>query len=109
MQKQLGGPPDVAIALNAGLGTPHYEWARALTALAKSQTPFVFTDYTEFSIEAGVMLIKSLESELKARMKVTIPSSLNPFRQPLRWPEAANACFTIPWLSNGFLCGVNTT
>ena len=102
MQTRLGGPPDVAIALNAGLGTPHYRWQRALRVLAKNSTPFLFTDYNEYSVQVGVNLVERLG------MKVTIPTTLNPFRQPMRWPEASDKCWTIPWISNGFLCGANT-
>ena len=102
VQRTLGGAPHVAVALNAGLATPRYKWQTALRTLAEHRTPFAFTDYTEYGIYAGTTLLDALG------MPITMPSAPNPFCQPLRWPDASNACFTMPWISNGFLCACNT-
>jgi len=100
------GVPDVAVALNAGLGQPEYEWRSALAALARTNTPFVYTDYTEFGVDVGQNLINA--SYHKEGMRVTLPAALNPFRQPLRWPDAHGGCFTVPWLANGFFSAAGT-
>jgi hypothetical protein len=95
------GGPDVAIALNAGLAAPGYNWSPSLQMMQRKGTPFYFTDYSEYSAEKAV-------SFAEARgMKVTTPVSCNPFRAPLRQGLVAGGSVGFPWVSNGFLAGFN--
>ena len=44
VQEALEAPPDLVVALNAGLAVPNYEWAPTLRRLAGGSVPFFFTD-----------------------------------------------------------------
>lgn len=96
------GRPDVAVALNAGLGAEQYEWGAAIDALEAHRTPFVVSGYTENELLIGTM------GTVGGKLDLTMPIHLNPFRQPLRWPEATGKSMAVPWVCNGFLCGFNT-
>lgn len=95
-------PPDVAVALNAGLAVPNYNWGPTLLQLGHAATPFFFTDYSEYSAERGVAFA------LQHGMTLTDPVSLNPFRAPLRQGLVNGGSVGFPWLSNGFIAGFNT-
>ena len=97
------GKPDVAVALNAGLGAGGYGWAPTLSLLSKRKTPFYFTDYSEYSMAHA--LAKAAMSGLS---EPTMQTDLNPFRAPCRQPMVAGGAVGFPWLSNGFLAGFNT-
>ena len=97
------GPPHCAIALNAGLGTREYDWTSAIDALGDARTPFVVTDYYETGLCIGAQ-----PAVAGAKLELTYPVGLNPFRQPLVWPEATRRSTALPWMCNGFICGFNT-
>ena len=92
--------PDVAIALNAGLAVPSYEWAPTLRRLG--MTPFFFTDYSEYSAERGAAFAQ------RHGMRLSVPVRLNPFRMPLRQGLVNGGSVGFPWVSNGFVAGFNT-
>lgn len=95
-------PPDVAIALNAGLAAREYHWSPSLTLLQRRKTPFFFTDYSEYSLEKGVARAEA------HGLGLTQPPTLNPFRAPLRQPLVNHGSIGFPWVSNGFLAGFNS-
>ena len=97
------GQPDVAVALNAGLGA-YMEWSMALGTIMTRKIPFVFSDYTENGIELSRPIIAAMGGAF------SMPITLNPFREPLRWPQlnAEGGSWAGPWMTNGFLCAVNT-
>lgn len=97
------GAPHCAIALNAGLGTTEYHWNDAIDALADARTPFIATDYYETGLWVG-----SQPSVAGGKLEPTHPIELNPFRQPMVWPESTGRQTALPWMCNGFLCGFNT-
>ena len=100
---RLGGPPDVAVALNAGFATPQYSWQEAIAALRPTRTPLVFTDYTEHMLERARQLLAAL-----GHPSLSWEPSLNPFRQPMQLPRPNAGATALPFVSNGFIAGVNT-
>ena len=98
-------PPDVAIALNAGLAVTGYaeRWPDTLRCLAARRTPFVFSDYSEQSVEKGLAFARQ-----KASLAPSLGVRLNPFRAPMRLPRVDGGCVGFPTLSNGFLAACNT-
>ena len=80
------GTPHCAIALNAGLGVVTYRWADAIEILSAARTPFIVTDYYEAGLWIGCQL-----PAVKRSLELTYPITLNPFRQPLVWPEASKS------------------
>jgi hypothetical protein len=97
------GTPNCAIALNAGLGVVTYRWADAIEILSAARTPFIVTDYYEAGLWIGCQL-----PAVKRSLELTYPITLNPFRQPLVWPEATGRATSMPWMCNGFICGFHT-
>ena len=97
------GTPHCAIALNAGLGVVTYRWADAIEILSAARTPFIVTDYYEAGLWIGCQL-----PAVKRSLELTYPITLNPFRQPLVWPEATGRATSMPWMCNGFICGFHT-
>ena len=74
------GQPDVAVALNAGLGA-YMEWSMALGTIMTRKIPFVFSDYTENGVELSRSIVAAMGGAF------SMPITLNPFREPLRWPQ----------------------
>ena len=100
VQAALEAPPDLVVALNAGLAVPNYEWAPTLRRLAGGPAPFFFTDYSEYSAEKGVA--RAREHGFGAP---SVGVDLNPFRAPLLQPRVMGGAVGFPWLSNGFVAG----
>ena len=100
------GVPDVAVAPNAGLAVAGYSdrWPETVRHIQQRAIPFIFTDYSEQSIEKGLRLAAD-----RFGMQPSIGLSLNPFRGPLRLPLVRGGAVGFPTLSNGFLAGFNTT
>eukprot|EP00966_Prymnesium_polylepis_P204193 4730107-Prymnesium_polylepis.1 len=92
-------PADVAVALNAGLAVPNYNWPPTLRALQRAGTPFYFTDYSEYSAE------KAAAVAVAHGMVPSGPIRLNPFRAPLRHGLVNGGSVGFPWVSNGFIAG----
>ena len=97
--------PDVAFAPNAGLAVEGYaeRWPATLLYVAAERIPFVWTDYSEQSVDKGL--------RFAARCAKLAPSggvSLNPFRQPLRQPRVCGGSVGLPTLANGFLAAFHT-
>ena len=112
--------PDLAIAPNAGLAIGGYRdrWPPTLRYLEKKQIPFLFSDYSEQSIEKGLAVARVV-SETLARVqgKEGLPAALggakgpstgvliNPFRAPMRLPRVDDGSVGHPTISNGwFAC-----
>lgn len=113
-------PPDLAIAPNAGLAVSGYKerWPPTLRHLERKGIPFLFSDYSEQSIEKGLALARVV-SETLARVqgKEGLPAALggpsgpstevvlNPFRAPMRLPRVDGGSVGHPTVSNGwFAC-----
>jgi hypothetical protein len=90
------GQPDVAVALNAGLGA-YMEWSMALGTIITRKIPFVFSDYTENGVELSRPIVAAMGGAF------SMPITLNPFREPLRWPQlnAEGGSWAGPWMTNG--------
>ena len=119
--------PDLAVAPNAGLAVAGYEerWPETLRHLREHRIPFVFTDYSEQSVEKGLarasveMGLAAVEKGLAAGKTVAPVASepagpderavsLNPFRMPLREPLVRGGAVGFPTVSNGFLASLHT-
>ena len=94
--------PDVAIAPNAGLSVVGYgdRWPETLRYIHDSCIPFVFTDYSEQSVEKGLALaanrfgmVPSSGSTTPGGDAASTGVILNPFRMPLR----SRWCAAAPW------------
>ena len=79
-------------------------WVQAPSlAPQEYEIPFVFTDYSEQSLEKGLALAADL-----AGMSPSLPVALNPFRAPLRLPLVRGGAVGFPTLSNGFVAAFYT-
>ena len=97
--------PDLAVAPNAGLAIEGYgdRWPLTLRHLAERNIPFVFTDYSEQSMEKGL----AFAARRCAMPPPTIGVTLNPFRAPMRLPMVHGGSVGFPTLSNGFYAAFN--
>ena len=109
--------PDVAIAPNAGLSVVGYgdRWPETLRYIHDSCIPFVFTDYSEQSVEKGLALaanrfgmVPSSGSSTPGGDAASTGVILNPFRMPLREPLVRGGAVGFPTVSNGFLAAFHT-
>ena len=98
--------PDVVVALNAGLAVAGYNerWPETLLHLQRLGAPFVFTDYSAQSIDKGLRFGEQHGGVDAATLS---PTSLNPFRAPMRLPRVDGGAVGFPTLSNGFIGGWN--
>jgi len=110
--------PDLAIAPNAGLAVAGYKdrWPPTLRHVEKRTIPFLFSDYSEQSIEKGLAVVRVV-SETLARVTGAQPESsmqpssrvvLNPFRAPMRLPRVNGGSVGHPTISNGWFACFNT-
>ena len=115
-----GAPPaDLVVALNAGLAS-YAAWRPTTALLLRARVPFIFTDYSENGVELALRdcllgaasdWSGSNSDAIPAGIKgvsgdsTDLPTSLNPFRQPLRWPLLNEGKMRLPWMSNGFIAG----
>ena len=115
--------PDLAIAPNAGLAVSGYRerWPPTLRHIERKGIPFLFSDYSEQSIEKGLATARVV-SETLARVqgKEGLPAALggamepstgvllNPFRAPMRLPRVDDGSVGHPTLSNGWFACFNT-
>jgi hypothetical protein len=99
--------PDVAIAPNAGLSVIGYadRWPETLRYIHEKRIPFVFTDYSEQSVEKGLALAAAKFGMAPSSTGGVV---LNPFRMPLREPLVRGGAVGFPTVSNGFLAAFHT-
>ena len=98
--------PDLAVAPNAGLSIEGYadRWPPTLYHIQQRRIPFLFTDYSEQSVEKAIAF-----AERRCGLTPSIGVTLNPFRQPLRLPCVNGGSVGHPTLSNGFYAAFNLT
>ena len=97
------GTPDVAIALNSGI-FEYDAWHPTIALLDAAAVPFYFTDYSECGLLAASVALQEVHA-----LSLSLPPTLNPFRQPMQ--RAQIACdfgLDVPWVSNGFIAAVNS-
>ncbi len=93
-------PADLAVACNSGIF--EYEtWQPAIGQLADAGVPFVFTDYSEGGLLAASIAIREAHG-----LELSVPPSLNPFRQPFDRRLLFDRGCAIPWMSNGYLAAL---
>jgi len=92
---------DLVIGLNAGLAASGYNWGPTIELIQRRGVPLCITDYSEYSAERAAAFA------VKHGMKLSLPVTLNPFRAPLRQPLVGGGTVRFPWISNGFLAGLN--
>ena len=103
--------PDLAVAPNAGFAVAGYadRWPETLRHLHERRIAFVFTDYSEQSVEKGIALAAAqMAPDVNATEPVERAVSLNPFRMPLREPLVRGGAVGFPTVSNGFLASFHT-
>ena len=105
--------PDVVVAPNAGFAVAGYadRWPETLRYLHERTIPFVFTDYSEQSVEKGLELAaKQKDAAVASAAAASEPRLvyLNPFRMPLREPLVCGGAAGFPTVSNGFLASFHT-
>ena len=81
----------------------HFSTPATLRHLQQRAIPFVFSDYSEQSVEKGLAFARH-----HAAMAPSCGVRLNPFRAPMRLPLVDGGSVGHPTLSNGFFAAFNT-
>lgn len=104
-------PPDLAIALNAGIGAyPDWQWA--IAGVGTNGVPFLCTDYMEYSAANGTTNLKQLALQMPASPNgraLAMEPELNPFRQPLdRRPDDSRRSWRVEGCGNAYIFGYSS-
>ena len=100
---QPGEAPVARLRPPQSCGCSTFRDQATLRHLQQRAIPFVFSDYSEQSVEKGLAFARH-----HAAMAPSCGVRLNPFRAPMRLPLVDGGSVGHPTLSNGFFAAFNT-